>query len=134
MRQPLIEIRKTTRGRVPRVPFEAIARTLLSSPRQRRGERYQLSLVLCGDALARKMNRTYRKKTYAANVLSFPLDKYEGEIFLNVEAAAREAKRFRVSFRARLALLFTHGCLHFKGMRHGRAMEQLEKRTLRKFL
>lgn len=127
MQSHVVEILRTTRHSLPRVPFEKITRALL--PKQ-----YHLSLVLCGDTLARKMNRVYRKKTYAANVLSFPLDKYEGEIFLNVEAATREAKRFRVSLRVRLALLFAHGCLHLKGMRHGRAMEQLEKRTLGKFL
>ena len=126
MRQPLVEIRKTTRGSLPRIPFEAIAHALLS-------KHYQISLVVCGDALARKMNRAYRKKTYAANVLSFPLDKYEGEMFLNVEAAAREAKRFKVSLRARLTLLFVHGCLHLKGMRHGNSMERLERKMLKRF-
>ena len=90
MRQHLVEIRKTTRGSLPRIPFEAIAHALLS-------KHYQLSLVLCGDTLARKINRTYRKKTYAANVLSFPLDKYEGEMFLNVEAAARDRKSTRLN-------------------------------------
>ena len=126
MQSHIVEIRRTTRHPLPRIPFEKIARALL--PKQ-----YQLSLVLCGDTLARKINRTYRKKTYAANVLSFPLDKYEGEMFLNVEAAAREAKRFKVSLRARLTLLFVHGCLHLKGMRHGNSMERLERKMLKRF-
>jgi len=133
MQSHVVEIRRTTRHPLPRISFEKIARALLPSPRRRRGEHYQLSLVLCGDTLARKINRTYRKKTYAANVLSFPLDKYEGEMFLNVEAAAREAKRFKVSLRARLTLLFVHGCLHLKGMRHGNLMERLEKKMLKRF-
>lgn len=122
----IVEIRKTTRGTLPRVPFETIAREVL--PR-----RYQLSLVLCGDTLAQKMNTTYRKKYYTPNVLSFPLEKDEGEIFLNVRAAASEAKRYRVSPRARLALLFVHGCLHLAGMRHGKNMERIEARVQRRF-
>lgn len=107
------------------------------------GERYQLSLVLCGDSLARRINKTYRlptlklrqarKKNYSPNVLSFPLDTYEGEIFLNVRVGAREARRFQVSLRQRLTLLFIHGCFHLKGMRHGTKMEKLEEKTLRKF-
>src|SRR3989344_3868674 len=96
-----LDITSTLKGPAPfakgagRIPFEKIAHALLS-------KHYQLSLVLCGDTLARKINRTYRKKTYAANVLSFPLDKYEGETFLNVEAAAREAEGCKHCLRSRL--------------------------------
>lgn len=114
------------RGSSLRIPFEKIARDVLIKG-------YQLSLVLCDDSLARKINRTYRKKDYAANVLSFPLDAHEGEIFLNIEAAEREAKRFSVSLRSHLMLLFVHGCLHLKGLGHGVAMENSEERTLKKF-
>ena len=123
---PTVEIRKTIRGSLPRVPFEDIARTIL-------GQRYQLSLVICGEVLAERMNRVYRKKNYSPNVLSFPLDTYEGEIFLNVRVGAREARRFHVSLRQRLTLLFIHGCFHLKGMKHGTRMERLEEKTLRKF-
>ncbi len=115
------------RDTVPRIPFEKIAREIL-------GLRYRLSLVICGDSLARKMNRTYRKKSYAANVLSFPLDKNEGEIFLNIPAALRETKESGVALRARLTLLFVHACLHLKDMRHGQAMDRKEQRFLKMFL
>ena len=64
------------------IPYEKIANAVL-------GTKYELSLVICGDALARKMNHKYRKKSYKPNVLSFPLSKNEGEVFLNVRAAAR---------------------------------------------
>jgi len=126
MRQSTVSMRKTVRASGPRVPFERIARTVL-------GKRYELSLVVCGDSLARRMNRTYRKKGYAANVLSFPLGKNDGEIFLNVQAAAREAKKYGFSLRERLTLLFSHGCLHLKGMRHGSAMEERERTLVKKF-
>lgn len=125
-RNRVVEIRKTIRGVAPNVPFDNIARSIL-------GTRYDLSLVLCGDALARKINRAHRKKTYAANVLSFPLGKNEGEIFLNIEAARREARQFDVTLRARLTLLFAHGCLHLAGLTHGRTMDRLEARVVRKF-
>lgn len=120
-----VSIRTTVRTTVPRLPFEDIATEILS-------ERYDLSLVICGDALAQRMNRTYRKKTYSPNVLSFALDQYEGEIFLNVECAKREARKYGVSLRARLALLFVHGCFHLKGLDHGRKMESEEARILKK--
>ena len=122
----VIEIRSTSRGKLPPLPFEKIARQIL-------GARYQLSLVVCGNSLSRTINIKYRHKRYIPNVLSFPLRTHEGEIFLNPHVAAREAKRFGVTFRARLTLLFVHGCLHLKGTRHGPEMEALEERMVKKF-
>ncbi len=126
MSTPIVGIRNTTRGKVPRIPFEKIARAVL-------GPRFELSLVICGDTIATRMNKEYRKKTYKPNVLSFPLGKHEGEIFLNVRCAEREAKKFNVQLRDRIALLFVHGCYHLKGLKHGRIMEQQECRILRRF-
>jgi rRNA maturation RNase YbeY len=130
------EIRKVIRSTLPSIPFKRTAREIL-------GPRYELSLVICGDALARRINRTYRlpalklrqtgNRVYVANVLSFPYSKNEGEVFLNIHAARREAKRYGVSLHARLTLLFIHACFHLKGLRHGRQMESLERTMMKKF-
>lgn len=111
---------------MPRIPFESIARHVL-------GASYQLSIVICGDTLARRINTSYRKKTYSPNVLSFELDKHEGEIFLNLRKTEREAHRYGVSVKQRLALLYVHGLFHLKGMDHSDRMERMEQQTLRKF-
>lgn len=97
------------------------------------GQRYDLSLVICGDTLARRINIESRKKTYKPNVLSFPLDTHEGEIFLNVRKAEREAKQMKIRTLDRIALLFVHGCFHLKGMDHSDEMEAQETRVLRQF-
>ncbi|MDR3571576.1 MAG: rRNA maturation RNase YbeY [Candidatus Pacebacteria bacterium] len=127
----IVSIKQTTRGSLPRLPFEEIAKRIL-------GPNYELSLVLCGDSLAQRMNKEYRRKTYKPNVLSFPISKHEGEIFLNVHCAAREAKNYNVSLRKHLALLFVHGCYHLKGLDHesereAKNMERLETKTLERF-
>lgn len=124
-------IRSTIRGSQPRISYEAIARAVL-------GARYQLSLVICGDALARRMNATYRKKDYEPNVLSFPLSPTDGEIFLNIRKAEREARQFGTTLEKRMALLFVHGLYHLRGEDHEDArstarMEALEQKTLRRF-
>lgn len=108
-------LNKTKRS-TPRIPFEKIKDKVL-------GKRYELSLVFCGDALSRKLNRTYRKKDYPTNVLSFPISKTEGEIFINQS----RTKGFSV------AHLFIHGLLHLKGMQHGDRMEAREKTLLKAF-
>src|SRR6185369_10536266 len=122
----MLDIRHTVRASSPNIPFEKIARAIL-------GTRFELSLVVCGDTLAQKMNKQYRQKTYKPNVLSFPLNKNEGEIFLNVRKAGREARRFQLSEREWLAHLFVHGCFHLKGLDHGRIMEAHERRVLSAF-
>jgi len=109
-----------------RLPFEAIARSVL-------GAQYELSLVICGNELARRINRENRKKKYAPNVLSLPLGKLEGEIFLNIRKAEREARQYGTTLRARLALLYVHGLYHLKGLDHGERMERAEQTTLKRF-
>ncbi|HEY4488564.1 MAG TPA: rRNA maturation RNase YbeY [Candidatus Paceibacterota bacterium] len=121
-----MDIRNTTRGTLPRIPFERLAQSAL-------GSRYELSLVICGDALARGMNREHRGKIYAPNVLSFPLSRTEGEIFINIRAAEREAKKYAVSVSERLALLYVHGLFHLAGMRHSASMDSKERTLLKKF-
>lgn len=120
-----LDITRTVADTV-RVPFEALAAAALPKG-------YHLSLVICGDRLAQRMNKEYRKKSYRPNVLSFELAKNEGEIFLNIRKAAREAKREGISTNKRLALLFVHGCFHLAGHQHSDHMESLELKVLKKF-
>ena len=116
----------TLRGPYPRVPFARIKKTIL-------GERYELSLVLIGDTLATRLNREHKGKTEPTNILSFPLTKTEGEIFLNVRRAARDAKKFGHTHTQHIAFLFIHGCLHLSGMHHGNALEKKEEALLAQF-
>lgn len=120
-----LDIKRTVDDTV-RLPFEKMAEAALPNG-------YQLSLVICGDHLAQRMNKEYRKKTYRPNVLSFPISKTEGEIFLNIRKAAREAKQEGISRDKRLALLFIHGCFHLAGYDHSDRMEALEQKVLKKF-
>jgi probable rRNA maturation factor len=110
-----ISIKNTTRRPTPKVAFELFKNKVL-------GEKYELSLVFCGASLAHKLNLQYRNKDKVANVLSFPLSKNSGEIFINLS----EKMEFGVKE------LFIHGLLHLKGMEHGRKMERAEKMLLTK--
>lgn len=120
------DIRNTTRGKIPRVSFEKIAKALLP-------KNYSLSLVFAGRTLTTRLNKERRKKSYEPNVLSFPLSKTEGEIFINPNVAKRQARLFGVSYEAHVAHLFIHGCLHLLGLDHGDAMDKKEHRLLAKF-
>lgn len=97
------------------------------------GKKYELSIVFIGTLRARTLNKRYRNKTYVPNILSFPLDTYIGEIFINPDTARREAKQRTMSEREYTLFLLIHGMLHLKGMAHSDTMEREEQRLLKKF-
>lgn len=119
-------ISKTVLRPLPYGPFERMKNTVL-------GERYVLSLVFIGDDKAKALNIRYRDKHTAANVLSFPLSKHEGEVFLNLARIRREHKKFALSYEGHVQYLFIHGLLHLKGMAHGGTMDETERKLRKKF-
>ncbi len=97
------------------------------------GKKYRLSVVVITLAKMRSLNRTYRKKDAPTDILSFPLSKTEGEIFLNLTEAGKESKKFGRPFENFIAFLFIHGLVHLKGFAHGSRMEVLERKFRNKF-
>jgi probable rRNA maturation factor len=77
----------------------------------------------------RALNRRFRKRDYATNVLSF----HSGDIVLCHPVIAREAREQGKSLRAHYAHLVVHGVLHLRGHAHGKRMEGTEIRLLRRF-
>lgn len=120
------QIKNTTKGSLPRLPFVSLKDAVL-------GTKYELSLVIAGDALSRKLNLQFRGKDKPANVLSFPLSKNEGEIFINLKRAKIEAPDFDETYTKFVAHLFIHGLFHLKGYAHGSRMELEEKKVMKKF-
>lgn len=97
------------------------------------GKKYDLSLVFIGKKRSQTINKTYRNKDYPTNILSFPLDKDTGEIFICLDKVKTEKKNFDMSEHKFLTYLFIHGALHLKGYDHGKKMESLEEKYLKKF-
>lgn len=120
----LTVIRKN--GTIPSVPFLPIKEKIL-------GKTYDLTVVFCSPKESQERNKEYRNKDYPTNILSFPLSKSEGEIYISLSVARRDAKKFDMSYEKFLHLLFIHGCLHLKGYDHGSTMEMLENKYLDKF-
>ena len=93
--------------------------------------RTALTLRVVGSREGRKLNRTFRGKDKATNVLSFPLER-EGDIVLCHPVVAREARAQGKPLAAHYAHLVVHGVLHLRGYDHGRVMEREEIRILRR--
>ena len=126
MAESTFAIHRTTKGKLPRLPFERIKNNIL-------GKHYVLSVVFIGDIRAKALNKKYRKKNSVPNVLSFPLEKDEGEIFINPNKARKDAHLFDMSTTHFIGYLFIHGLLHLKGLEHGSTMNTAENKACKKF-
>lgn len=107
------------RGTIPEIPFLPIKEKVL-------GKKYNLTIVFCTPKESQERNQGYRDKDYPTNILSFPLSKDEGEIYISLATVRRDAKKFEMSYNKFLHLLIIHGILHLKGLDHGSTMEKLE--------
>jgi probable rRNA maturation factor len=106
----------------------------------------EVSVLLTDDARVRELNRAWRGRDRATNVLSFPAlapgatsppgaPVLLGDVVLAYETVAREAAAERKSLRAHLSHLLVHGVLHLLGHDHedeaeALAMEALETAIL----
>ena len=97
------------------------------------GEDFELSLVFISPKESHKINLTHRQKDKPTNVLSFPLSKTSGEIFLDQKTSGKDAPNFDMTPTKFLLFLVIHAMLHLKGYEHGSTMERQEKKFLQIF-
>jgi probable rRNA maturation factor len=81
------------------------------------------TLRIVGAAEGRRLNRRYRRKPYATNVLSFPYGKGRGDVVLCHPVIAREARAQGKALAAHYAHLVLHGLLHLRGYEHEKKRE-----------
>ena len=117
-----LSITNTTKGKLPSLPFAKMAEAVL-------GNEYDCSLVVVSSKKSRELNRVYRKKDNSTNILSFPLDENEGEIFLDLKKSQMDSVLFDRSYANFIGFLFIHGLFHLKGHIHGTKMENAEKKV-----
>jgi rRNA maturation RNase YbeY len=103
-----------------KLPFEKIKDDIL-------GKKFEVSIVLIGTTRSKFLNKTYRQKDYATDVLSFPFSKTSGEIFITPKIAEKKSKKFEMTFEEYLLFLVIHAFLHLKGYDHGVKMERHER-------
>ena len=101
----------------------------------------QVTIRIVGQTEGRLLNRSYRRKDYATNVLTFvfrdsaPL---EGDIALCAPVITREARAQRKTVAAHDAHMIVHGLLHLQGYDHendhdAAVMEKRERALLARF-
>lgn len=77
-----------------------------------------LSIVFLTNARMRRVNRDYLDHDYATDVISFNLSSngnVDGEIFVSLDQAAKQAREFNVTYANEVLRLVAHGLLHILG-------------------
>ncbi|HJX27826.1 MAG TPA: rRNA maturation RNase YbeY, partial [Thermoanaerobaculia bacterium] len=92
----------------------------------------------CGDREMRRVNRQFRGKDKATDVLSFPGEEgHLGDILISVPTARRQALEAGHPAERELMVLLLHGVLHCLGYDHETdqgEMERLERRLRRRWI
>jgi probable rRNA maturation factor len=86
----------------------------------------QLSVRIVDEAEGRRLNRDYRRKDYATNVLTFDYEHAPvvvADVVVCAPVAEREAVEQGLDLAAHYAHLIVHGTLHAQGWEHARASD-----------
>ncbi len=87
--------------------------------RRAAGVRGEVDVLVTSSAELRRLNRRFRGKNAATDVLSFPsANGTAGDIALSAEVGARNARRLGHSASDELKILILHGLLHLAGYDH----------------
>jgi probable rRNA maturation factor len=81
----------------------------------------EITVRIVGEREGRKLNREYRRKDYATNVLTFDYSREPqvcADLVLCAPVVAREAKEQGKTLEEHYAHLLVHGTLHAQGYEH----------------
>ena len=126
---PGVRAMPVTRARLRRLALAALDRDA------------SLTVRFVDEAEGRELNRRYRGRDRATNVLTFPYDmpgRLEADIVICLPVVRAEAREQGKRFEDHLAHLLVHGVLHAQGHDHddedeARRMEAAEVAILRRF-
>jgi probable rRNA maturation factor len=111
---------------------------------RRSGTTANVCILLAGDDRVRELNRMFRGRDEATNVLSFPsvepdvlaaagadgLPQVLGDIVVAFETSAAEAQRDGITLSAHLSHLVVHAMLHLVGYDHAMELDAVEMEGL----
>lgn len=123
-----------------RLPLAALKKRLAQLLKKELKAETGLSVLFVGDRAMRSLNRDWRGKDAATDVLSFSLQEGRfpgvqstllGDIVISVPVASRQAAACGHSLNAEIDRLLVHGIAHLLGYDHERGPAE-EKRMQRK--
>ncbi|WP_225743962.1 rRNA maturation RNase YbeY [Marinilactibacillus sp. Marseille-P9653] len=108
----------------------------------------EISVTIVDNQRIQEINKTYRNKDYATDVISFAMeDEHEdewvmpdddsfdlprvlGDLFISIEKTIEQAEEYGHSFKRELGFLVVHGLLHLNGYDHMNETDEKEMFSL----
>lgn len=109
-------------------------REFLQRARQATGLQGDVSVLVMDDAGIRRLNREFRRKDQATDVLSFPAPPETGaagDLAISLETAARQAVVLGHPVNVEMKVLLLHGLLHLAGYDHETDDGEMRRRETR---
>ena len=87
---------------------------------------FEVSVTICNDEYIHELNKEYRGKDKATDVLSFPILEFDtpevmtllGDIIISVDTASKQAEEYGNTLERELCFLAVHSSLHLLGYDH----------------
>ncbi len=108
----------STNHRYLRFPGKEILRTLKNVYKEEGRKIPGIAVICTNNRYIRKINKKYLMHDYITDVIAFSLGEdgdIEAEIYINLDAARNQAKRYNVTYTQEVMRLLIHGALHLLG-------------------
>lgn len=107
-------INSSSRSNLPKIEIKRKLENAISKEGVNSGN---VVVIYVDDDYITRLNRKYLNHNYATDVLSFLLDEniLDGEIYISVETATRQAAEYKVKIKTEIERLAIHGALHLIG-------------------
>jgi probable rRNA maturation factor len=100
---------------IPEKKLSAVAKKIIAEEIPGRGRR--IDAIFCSDYKIKKLNDEFLSINRVTDVIAFPFDDDDllGEIYVSLQRAAAQAKKWGNTYDNEVTLLFVHGFLHLVG-------------------
>ena len=101
-----------------RFPSKEVLRALAIVFRKEGKKKSAIAVICTHNRFIRTMNRKFLAHDYCTDVIAFPWDEerdVEAEIYINLDAARNQAKKYNVTYTQEARRLLIHGALHLLG-------------------
>ncbi|MEY3669079.1 MAG: hypothetical protein RL258_474 [Pseudomonadota bacterium] len=138
----LLDLQWNITGQTPQWPLSRPRiRRILEASLGAQAEGATITIRLVGTREGRSLNRDYRDKDYATNVLTFGYESHPvvvADLVLCLPVLVREARSQKKALDAHFAHMLVHGMLHAQGFDHledqeAEEMESIERRIMKRF-
>lgn len=125
--------------RLPRTVDRNAIEEFAAALRKRVARGREFACLVTTDSELQRLNREFRRKDYATDVLSFPSGgpaEYLGDLAISWQRARAQAGEFGHTIETEIRVLMLHGVLHLTGLDHETdrgEMRRAEKRWRRAF-